>query len=276
MAIGLSICTDVMNLGKDERNKYLADILPEVDFVEIQLSQFLLRQRQQAIQFTIDVIKRYGLSWTAHFPKEDRGMTFLMRKDLFNKQARFWLNETLPFIRLIGYASKVLCLGVILHLDALRIRYRNLMSLDEIIENFQRFCSLAAQFKIPILIENLDDFDYPRLKEIIRNGDWKLCRDLGHEAFDGRTMPKDLWERVGLMHIHGFDGRKDHLPLDASRDAKILNQLSKQLALDPDLPIILEIKYFPVDKIRQSIEIIKETREKCLSSRSSEREVSLL
>jgi len=142
--------------------------------------------------------------------------------------------------------------------------------------NLQRFCSLAAQFKIPILIENLDDFDYPRLKEIIRNGDWKLCRDLGHEAFDGRTMPKDLWERVGLMHIHGFDGRKDHLPLDASRDAKILNQLSKQLALDPDLPIILEIKYFPVDKIRQSIEIIKETREKCLSSRSSEREVSLL
>jgi len=276
MAIGLSICTDVMNLEENERNKYLADILPEVDFVEIQLSQLFLRQRQQAIQFTIDIIKHYELYWTAHFPKEDRGMTFLMRKDLFNKQARFWLNETFPFARLIAYAAKTPCSGIILHLDALRIRYRSLMSLDEIIDNFQKFCNLAAQFRIPILIENLDDFDYPRLREIIRNGGWKLCRDLGHEAYDGRAMPQDLWEQVGLVHIHGFDGRKDHLPLDASRDAKILNQLSEQLILIPDLPVILEIKYFPVDKIRQSIEIIKKTKEKCLFSRSSEREISLL
>jgi len=269
MAIGLSICTDVMNLDEEKRQVYLAEILPEIEHIEIQLSQFFLSRYKDDIRFIIDLIKRYQLSWTAHFPKEDRGMTSLMRKELFKKQIKFWINETFPFVKLVEHSTKKRCFGIVLHLDALRLRYRNLLPGAEMIQNLKIFSQATHQYQIPIFLENVDNFDYARLPRIINLSQWKLCRDLGHEAYDDRIMPQEFWSRIGLIHVHGFDGKHDHLPLDSLRDIKIISRLSQQISLTPNVAIILETKYFPVDKILQSIEIIRETREKCLSSISS-------
>jgi sugar phosphate isomerase/epimerase len=67
-----------------------------------------------------------------------------------------------------------------------------------------------------ISVENLD-YDFTRAAPVVEALDLSVCMDMGHlmvrdespAAFHGRWR-----ERIAIVHLHGVDGDRDHLPLD--------------------------------------------------------------
>ena len=67
-----------------------------------------------------------------------------------------------------------------------------------------------------ISIENLN-YDFRLAAPIIEALDFSVCMDMGHLLAHGQALAPfhQRWEdRISVVHIHGVDGSRDHLPLD--------------------------------------------------------------
>jgi len=67
-----------------------------------------------------------------------------------------------------------------------------------------------------ISIENLN-YDFRLAAPIVEALDLSVCMDMGHLLAHGRTLAPfyHYWQdRIPVVHIHGVDGSRDHLPLD--------------------------------------------------------------
>lgn len=65
-------------------------------------------------------------------------------------------------------------------------------------------------------VENLDD-DFDRAAPLVEMLDLSVCLDMGHLMAHGRPIRPffDRWQqRIGVVHLHGVEGTRDHLPLD--------------------------------------------------------------
>lgn len=67
-----------------------------------------------------------------------------------------------------------------------------------------------------ISIENLN-YDYALAGPIVEALDLSVCMDMGHLLAHGEGLAPfyTRWQdRISIVHLHGVDGDKDHLPLD--------------------------------------------------------------
>jgi sugar phosphate isomerase/epimerase len=67
-----------------------------------------------------------------------------------------------------------------------------------------------------ISVENIDD-DLEKVENVIRTLDLSVCMDLGHLMVNDGNIDafyRQWKERISIVHLHGVNGGKDHLPLD--------------------------------------------------------------
>ncbi len=91
-----------------------------------------------------------------------------------------------------------------------------------------------------ISVENLD-YDFALAAPIVEQLDLSVCMDMGHlmaHEADLGAFYTNWRERITMIHLHGVDGTRDHLPLDrlapAHRDAvmHILKQYAFTVSLE--------------------------------------------
>ena len=66
---------------------------------------------------------------------------------------------------------------------------------------------------------SVETLDYPfeMVEPVVLALDLGVCLDIGHcivHDFDYASLFSRLHERITILHLHGVDGEKDHLPLD--------------------------------------------------------------
>jgi sugar phosphate isomerase/epimerase len=67
-----------------------------------------------------------------------------------------------------------------------------------------------------ISIENLN-YDFRLAAPIVETLDFSVCMDMGHLLARGEALAPfyTRWQdRIPVVHLHGVEGTKDHLPLD--------------------------------------------------------------
>ncbi len=106
-----------------------------------------------------------------------------------------------------------------------------------------------------ISIENLD-YDFNLAAPIVKALDLSVCMDMGHLLAHGKALKPfyTRWQdRISIVHLHGVDGNKDHLPLDrlsAPHAAGIL-------ALVKRFPNVVALEVYSVAAIEASLGWLK-------------------
>lgn len=128
----------------------------------------------------------------------------------------------------------------------------------ERLEQFrQEYQSLAAI----TLIENTGYSLLPFRRSIADSG-FGVCLDMGHVArFENASLIPDyaagFQENIRLIHMHGFDGAKDHISLGKTPPG--LFRSMTETAAGLNVPVILEV--FSENDLRGSLEALeKETK----------------
>ena len=67
-------------------------------------------------------------------------------------------------------------------------------------------------------------YPFEEVHDIVAEYGLSICLDIGHVMRIGGD-PTDLFdtyrERISVIHLHGYVGEKDHLPLDVLRDEEL-------------------------------------------------------
>jgi sugar phosphate isomerase/epimerase len=91
-----------------------------------------------------------------------------------------------------------------------------------------------------LAIENID-YPFGWVADIVRDFDLSICMDMGHLLVGGEDITafyRENADRIAIIHLHGVQNRKDHLPLTVlSKDdglsiVEILNGFSETLSLE--------------------------------------------
>ena len=81
-----------------------------------------------------------------------------------------------------------------------------------------------------ITVENLD-YPLDLLEGVITDLDLSVCLDMGHAlkyGYDPATIYQQFKERIKMIHLHGVENNKDHLPLNKIK-TKGLRKILKML-----------------------------------------------
>jgi len=86
---------------------------------------------------------------------------------------------------------------------------------DHLVNTLERFLKTGISGR-RISIENVDN-RLENVDDVIRCLDLSVCMDMGHLmacGFDVNPFWQQWKQRVSVLHLHGVEGKKDHLPLD--------------------------------------------------------------
>lgn len=113
---------------------------------------------------------------------------------------------------------------------------RTLQSLQAVLDS-----GIAAR---RICVENLD-YDFTLAAPIIRQLDLSVCMDMGHlvaQGVDLNNFYENWRDRIHMIHLHGVEGRRDHLPLN--RLAAVHRHAAMQILRDCNATVSLEVFTF--------------------------------
>lgn len=106
-----------------------------------------------------------------------------------------------------------------------------------------------------ISIENLN-YDFALAAPIVEALDLSVCMDMGHLMARGEALAPffERWQdRVPIVHLHGVDGAKDHLPLDRLLEAHAAEVLHLLKGFDG----VVSLEVYSVAALETSLEWLR-------------------
>jgi sugar phosphate isomerase/epimerase len=105
---------------------------------------------------------------------------------------------------------------------------------------------------------SIETLDYPLdwVEEILLDFNLSVCIDVGHlilYGFDPETLFNKYKKRTPILHIHGVDNHKDHLPLDRlpKDNAETVFKLLKQFEG------VVSLEVFSFDHLKPSLNFLE-------------------
>jgi sugar phosphate isomerase/epimerase len=148
----------------------------------------------------------------------------------------------------------------ILHID--KSHDNKYLKVDLSNENYDLFNNILnkintnfKEIKKKILIENLS-YDLVHFKDIINNYNFNICLDIGHLYMHNHNLNNfinEFMEKIKVVHLYGFNEKKDHLSLD-NIDNTIFPKI-KKILLDYKETVIIEV-FNKVD-LKKSLKFLK-------------------
>ncbi|MBN2544330.1 MAG: sugar phosphate isomerase/epimerase [Spirochaetes bacterium] len=166
----------------------------------------------ETINEIIKIKRNSGLSFIIHLPLDLRLLH--PEKDEFENSVRI-INRIIEKTKILEIQK------YILHIDRYNFLKNDLIELN--MENHVKFeevlNKLESKLNIDpssIFIENTG-FDLVYFSDIILKKNFNICFDIGHLFLNGLDFNKFInvfKDKIGVIHLHGFNDNKDHLSLD--------------------------------------------------------------
>ncbi|MCL4369029.1 MAG: sugar phosphate isomerase/epimerase [Actinobacteria bacterium] len=204
--------------------------------------------------------RQEGLTFTLHLPEELDLASF---HPSVRQAASSRVQEALVWAAAaeIEVATLHLPSGVHFTLPDRRVwvyeEYQDLF-LSCLAESFEELYVCARACGVQLCVENLGDFDRPFIQAALLHlsefPGFALTWDVGHNAacgFRDQRMLEEFNDRIAHIHLHDFDGARDHLPL-WSGNADMVDAL--QFAQERELRVVIETK--TLEAIEASLEAL--------------------
>jgi sugar phosphate isomerase/epimerase len=107
-----------------------------------------------------------------------------------------------------------------------------------------------------ISIENLN-YDFALVAPIVETLDLSVCMDMGHLLARGEALGPffEHWQdRIPVIHLHGVEGTKDHLPLDRLSEAHTAEVLHLLKGFDG----VVSLEVYSVEALETSLGWLKD------------------
>ena len=136
---------------------------------------------------------------------------------------------------------------------------------DRLDESMKKLVSAGISGDI-ISIETLD---YPMdwVEDILNDFNLYVCMDVGHlmlYGYDPEAVFNKHKNRIAILHLHGVDNQKDHLPLDrlAKENAETVIRILQQYER------VVSLEVFSFDHLKASLNFLDNHRDMFLTNRS--------
>ena len=118
--------------------------------------------------------------------------------------------------------------------------------LGALLDSFEQLYAWSREYGVTVCLENTMNFHIPFLKKGLARlsefPEFALTWDVGHDARSGlqdRPVMLEYASRIRHLHVHDFDGKKDHLPLGTGQ-VNLAETL--EFARRHDLSFVIETK----------------------------------
>jgi sugar phosphate isomerase/epimerase len=244
---------------------YPEDLLPNVqktapifDDIEIILFESVNASNipsREVMEALAELGKQHEITFTVHFPIDKKaGSADAEERAAYREQVR----------RAVALSSLLDPYAYLLHLEGVEAGVSEVLW-KKWVGRVRETCILVRQCMAGnakrVCVENLG-YPYAWNLPLMREYGFSGCLDVGHVFLSGQNFEeacRDIMPQARVVHLHGWDGRKDHLSL-ARMDRKVLepfvNRYLKRFAG------VVTLELFSENEVFESVEVLKSLWEK--------------